>query len=85
MKFVLAVNDDSFDKAWTELEMLAPQLIDDMTIASGRTVDSKRFIVVVIKEIDDTSSLMKTLVEMTKKGIHWSLETKWWYSHVKED
>lgn len=85
MKFEIAVTNNSFDKVWTGLEMLGPKLMGDMTIASGRTADSERFIVVILEEIDDTPSLMKNLVEMANNGIHWSLKTEWWYNTDKEN
>lgn len=73
MRFKINFTNDSFEKAWDELEMLGPQLMGDMTIASGRTVESKRFIVVVLEEIEDTVALMRTLRNMAENGIGWKM------------
>lgn len=78
-------NTTSFEKGWTELEMLASQLMGDMKLTKGISGITGEFAVVELEEIDDTIALMKTLKEMANKDIHWCLNANWWANTDKED
>lgn len=78
-------NKTSFEKGWTELEMLASQLMGDMKLTKGISGITGEFAVVELEEIDDTIALMKTLKEMANKEIHWCLNADWWSNTDKED
>ncbi len=73
-------NEISFEKGWTELEMLCSQLMGDMKLAKGVA----HFAIVELEEIDDTVALMKTLKEMANKNIHWQLTANWWNNTDEE-
>lgn len=78
-------NKASFEKGWTELEMLASQLMGDMKLTKGNSFFSGEFAVVELEEIGVTIALMKTLKEMANKDIHWCLNANWWSNVDKED
>lgn len=78
-------NATSFEKGWTELEMLASQLMGDMKLTKGTSGITCEFAAVELEEIDDTIALMKTLKEMANKDIHWQLNANWWDNTDKED
>lgn len=78
-------NKTSFEKGWTELEMLASQLMGDMKLTKGTSGITCDFAAVELEEIDDTIALMKTLKEMANKDIHWQLNANWWDNTDKED
>lgn len=78
-------NRISFEKGWTELEMLASQLMGDMKLTKGSSVFAGEFAVVELEELADTVALMKTLKEMANKEIHWQLNANWWDNTDKED
>ena len=78
-------NKTSFEKGWTELEMLSSQLMGDMKLIKGISGITGEFAVVELVEIDDTIALMKTLKEMANKDIHWCLNADWWANTDKED
>lgn len=86
MKYqIYFTNKTSFEKGWTELEMLASQLMGDMKLTKGVSGVTGEFAVVELEEIDDTIALMKTLKEMANKDIHWQLNAEWWSNTDKED
>lgn len=78
-------NKTSFEKGWSELEMLSSQLMGDMKLTKGISGITGEFAVVELEEIDDTIALMKTLKEMANKDIHWLLNAEWWSNTDKED
>lgn len=77
-------NKTSFEKGWTELEMLASQLMGDMKLTKGISGITGEFAVVELEELADTVALMKTLREMSNKDIHWQLNANWWDNTDKE-
>lgn len=81
MKFEIAVTDDYYDKVWAELKELERQLCPDMTVENGASSIANSIIVSLV-DMNDTIALMKTLVDMANKGIHWSLKTEWWHNRV---
>lgn len=86
MKYqIYFTNKTSFEKGWTELEMLASQLMGDMKLTKGISGVTGEFAVVELEEIDDTIALMKTLKEMANKDIHWCLNAEWYNNSDKED
>ena len=90
MRFDIYFTDKtSFEKGWTELEMLASQLMGDMKLIKGTSGVvsgvTGEFAVVELEELDDTIALMKTLKEMANKDIHWCLNADWWANADKED
>lgn len=78
-------NKTSFEKGWTELEMLASQMMGDMKLTKGTSISAGEFAVVELEELADTVALMKTLKEMANKDIHWQLNANWWNNTDKED
>ena len=86
MRFeIFFTNKTSFEKGWTELEMLASQLMGDMKLTKGISGITGEFAVVELEELADTVALMKTLKEMANKDIHWQLNANWYNNSNKDD
>ena len=86
MRFeIFFTNKTSFEKGWTELEMLASQLMGDMKLTKGISGITGEFAVVELEELADTVALMKTLKEMANKDIHWQLNANWYNNSDKDD